>query len=181
MKSLLVGMLLAMVSVVSADTYVVIENPRNGEVMQGVGTIQGWVATTDKIVAAKYFIDGKDKGNIAFQIKRQDVENALPDFDANGFSSTYYYGLLDDDTEHTVVIQVLTDQGEVIEVGSKFGVARFDVGQTWDKAPVMGYSMYEPTDTGFILHDVVMNTVFYESIVFDWNNATQNFTIVEIQ
>ena len=183
MKKVLFVMLLAMSSLVAAKTIIVIEEPRQDEVAQGVGNIRGFVVSDDQVLIAKYYINGVDKGTIPFGGKRGDVSTKYPGYPTaleSGFSTVFNWGLLDDDLVNEITIQVLTSKGDVYEESVLFDVVRFNGQKDWVTDAVVDFANIVPTDNGFMLENVMVGDVVYKQIEFEWNSATQSFSIVEI-
>ena len=173
-----------MVSVVHADTMLVIESPSKGSVNQGVGTIRGWALSGDPIVVLRMSIDGKEWQKLPRGGTRYDIDDVwgdlFPDALSSGFSSTFNWGKLDPGIPHTITVQILTAGGEVDEQTVDFYVTRLNPADKWRKSADLQFAFYQEADNGFVIENVLIGDTLYDTLQFEWNNASQKFEMVEI-
>ena len=159
-----------------------LESPLTDKTYQGVGVIRGWALDTDdveSVVATRLTIDGVDQGSVPFGGLRPDVASIYDTFGAefSGFATTFNYDDLDSDFEHYVLVEMLTTDGNVYSADASFSTTKFLGQKTWIKKADLGFSGFKPVDNGFVLTDVIINSIDYDTVQFGWDNQAQSFEI----
>ena len=188
MKKLLTGIVLfAMSAMAYADTIILqVESPQQFGTMQGVGVVQGWAVSHEPIELVEYYID--DNEDVRYVLpyggSRLDVANhfkgeGFPHAEDSGFGATFYYGLIEDG-EHTITVVVHTET-LIRESTVPFTVVSFE-DDKWKKVANTDWMKCRTDyDGGFTLYGISLNKVYYPEIGFTWNNASQNFSIINIE
>jgi hypothetical protein len=131
-----------------------LENPANGSVVSGIGTISGWVCAADDVVV---LINDTVAPQIAYGTNRGDTQGACGDTN-NGFGALFNWNLLGDGT-HTLVATV---------DGVELARATFRV-QT------LGVSFLSDKEGVYLVEDFPEEG---DSFGLQWEQAAQNFMIV---
>ncbi|BAO43802.1 S8 family serine peptidase [Thiolapillus brandeum] len=160
-----------------------LEEPVNGSVVTGVGNLRGWATGPDGIAYLEYYINGKLQGRIPYGGKRGDIHNKYPDNPGSlnsGYGASFNYNLLAEGT-HTFKVRAYTSSGKYNEKESTVQTIKFHKPYfKGDDAMDISSSSVSRDDTGIILKNVKLEGVPYD-IRLEWNEATQQFGIVEIQ
>ena len=167
-----------------ADSVLVLEAPQEYSVQQGVTTIRGYALADAPIVQVRMSIDEGEWQTIPHGGKRDDVAaqyfGKFADVEGSGFSATISWRKYDPEVDHEIVIQMLALDGEVAETYAMFNTARLNPVDEWEKRAVLEFSAYKPTEGGYILTNLIIGETLYDSIEFQWNNRTQNFSIINV-
>ena len=132
----------------------VLENPPNGSVVSGIGTISGWVCAADDVVV---IINDTVAPQIAYGTNRGDTVAACGDAN-NGFGALFNWNLLGDGT-HTLVATV-------------DGV---ELGRSTFRVQTLGVAFLRDADGVYRLEDFPENG---DAFGLQWEESAQNFIIV---
>jgi hypothetical protein len=160
-----------------------LEEPVNGSVVTGVGNLRGWATGPDGIAYVEYYIDGKLQGRIPYGGKRGDIHNKFPDNPGSlnsGYGASFNYNLMPEGI-HTFKVRAYTSSGKYNEKESTIQTIKFHK-PYFKGADAMDISTSSVSrdDTGIILKNIKLEGVPYD-IRLEWNEASQQFGIVEIK
>ena len=184
MKYLLGFLLLFVTFSAEAEIVAVLETPAEVTVSQGVSVVRGFVVSDTPVVLVRMSIDEGEWLSVPYGSTRKDVAavyaDAFPDAENSGFSSTVNWRHFDPQVIHTILLQAISVTGEVAEVEREFLTTRLNPLDDFMKEADLKFSSYEAIPGGFSLRGVFLGGTLYEEIQFEWNNATQNFTLTKI-
>jgi uncharacterized protein YkwD len=170
------------VGVANADITMIVEDPYNGAVVNGVRNIRGWAVSDVPIESVKLYFNGILKGAIPYGGTRKDVERAYPDVPGSlnsGFSFTWNFGIMDEGV-NTVKVEVTDTNGLVAEEEVTFEVNAFT--NAYMRDPSIGVSaLFEKIDeTSFIMRNAGFDGQSAD-ITFKWETESQTFAINSIK
>ena len=176
-----------------APIKMVLEEPVNGGVSNGIANLRGWVVGASPIQRVAFYLDGVYKFDIPAGGDRSgegDVGDVFPDYpgsDKSGFSMAYGYSNLTAGS-HTAKVIAYDSLGNTAEDSSTFTVVRFDnayIPSFNDVDLTAASCAFQPAGSDPAISDLfTVNGGVFEGQTYDlqfgFNPATQQLDAVNI-